>query len=327
MRAVVAPTPGGPEVLEVVDREVPPHGPGDLLVRVHATALNRADLMQREGDYPVPEGATDVMGLELAGVVAEVGDDVVGWRVGDAVCAVVTAGGHAEYCVVPATHALAVPRGMAMTDAAAIPEVFTTAWDMVMTRGRLATGETLLVHGGSSGVGTAAVQLAVRAGCRVAATASTQAKRDAAAALGAEVVIDYTTTDFVPVVRDATGGRGVDVVLDVVGAPYLQRNLDALAVEGRLVLVGLQGGTRAELDMGRVLTRRLTVLGATLRARSDQAKAVVAQSVRAHVMPGLEHPAGLRPVVHTVLDLDDVAQAHRVLEAGDHVGKVVLRVD
>lgn len=325
MRAVVTTEPGGPEVLAVVERPDPHPGPEDLLVRVHATALNHADLLQRRGGYAPPPGASDVLGLELAGAVADVGGAVNGWSVGDRICAVVSAGGYAEYAVVPAVCALPVPSELSWEEAAAIPEVFSTAWDNVFTRGRLADGETLLVHGGSSGVGTAAIQLGVRAGATVAVTASTAEKLAACQRLGARHLIDYTTQDFVEEMRTATAGRGADVVLDMVGAAYLERNVAALAVEGRLVVIGLQQGARATLDLSALLTRRLSVMGSTLRARSDEEKGKVAQAVRAHVLPGFDD-GSLRPVVDRVLDLDDVAEAHRALEAGGHVGKIVLRV-
>lgn len=325
MRAVVATEPGGPDVLAVVERPEPHPGRADLLVRVHATALNHADLLQRRGRYAPPEGAPDVLGLELAGAVAEVGEQVSGWSVGDRVCAVVAGGGHAEYAVVPAVCALPVPASLAWEEAAAIPEVFSTAWDNVFTRGRLAPDETLLIHGGSSGVGTAAIQLAVRAGATVGVTASTAVKLAACRDLGATHLIDYTEQDFVEEIRAATDGRGADVVLDVVGAAYLERNLSALAVEGRLVVIGLQQGARATLDLSELLTRRLAVMGSTLRARSVAEKAQVAQAVRAHVLPGFDD-GSLRPVIDRVLDLDDVVRAHHALEAGNHVGKIVLRV-
>ncbi len=325
MRAVVASRPGGPEVLEVVERPDPVPGPGEVLVRVAATAVNRADVLQRQGAYPPPPGAPDVLGLECSGTVAALGDGAEGWAPGDRVMAVVAGGGYAELAVVPAATLLPVPAGIDLVDAAAIPEVFTTVHDNVVLRGRLARGETLLVHGAASGIGTAAVQVAVRAGARVLATASSRAKLDAAIALGAAAGIDYTAEDFTAAARDATGGRGVDVILDVVGGPYLARNLDALAVEGRLVVIGLQGGAAAELDLGRVLRRRLTVTGSTLRSRSVEEKAALAARVRADVLPGFAD-GSLRPVIDRVLDLTDAAAAHRTLESGDHVGKIVLRV-
>jgi len=325
VRAVVAARPGGPEVLEVVERPDPVPGPGEVLVRVAATALNRADVLQRQGAYPPPPGAPDVLGLEFSGTVAALGDGAEGWAPGDRVMAVVAGGGYAELAVAPAATLLPVPDGVDLVDAAAIPEVFTTVHDNVVLRGRLARGETLLVHGAASGIGTAAVQVAVRAGARVLVTASSRTKLDAAIALGAAAGIDYTAEDFAAAARDATGGRGADVILDVVGGPYLARNLDALAVEGRLVVIGLQGGATADLDLGRVLRRRLTVTGSTLRARTVEEKAALAALVRADVLPGFAD-GSLRPVVDRVLDLAHAAAAHRAMEAGEHVGKIVLRV-
>jgi putative PIG3 family NAD(P)H quinone oxidoreductase len=324
MRAVVVPEPGGPEALRLVERPDPEPGPGEALVAVAATAVNRADVLQRRGHYPPPPGSTDVLGLEFAGTVAALGPGAEGWAVGDRVMAVVAGGGYAELAVADARTLLPVPDGLDLVAAAAVPEVFTTVYDAVLLRGRLAAGETLLVHGGTSGIGTAALQLARRAGARVLVTASSRAKLDAARALGADDAVDYTSEDFVERARAATGGRGVDVVLDVVGGPYLARNLAALAVEGRLVVIGLQGGARAELDLGALLPRRLSVAGATLRARSVEEKAALAAGLRDDVLPGFAD-GSLRPVVDRVLDLADVAEAHRVLEAGEHVGKIVLR--
>ena len=325
MKAVVAARPGGPEVLELIDVPEPVPGPEEILVRVHATALNRADLMQRAGKYPPPPGAGDILGLEMSGAVATVGDAVTGWHVGDRVCGVLAAGGYGEFVTMPATHALPVPSSLDWLEAAAIPEVFSTAWDNVFTRARLAPGETLLVHGGSSGVGTAAVQLARRAGARVAVTASSEAKLEACRQLGAEFGINYTTTDFETAVAEWTGGQGVDVILDLVGGDYLERNLRCLALEGRMAVISMQRGTRGTLDLARMLSRRLTVTGSTLRARNTTQKAAVAQVVRAHVLPGFDD-GSLRPVIDRVLDWTEVQDAHRAMEAGGHIGKIVLRV-
>lgn len=325
MRAVTAPQPGGPEALRLVDLPDPVAGPGEVLVRVAATSVNRADVMQREGHYPPPPGASDVLGLELSGRIEALGEGVEGWAVGEHVMAVVAAGGYAELAAVPAGCLLPVPAALELVEAAAVPEVFTTVYDNVFVRGRLAVGETLLVHGGSSGIGTAAVQLARHAGAQVLVTASSGEKLDAARQLGATDGFDYTAQDWVALAREATGGRGVDVVLDVVGASYLDRNVEVLAVEGRLVVIGLQGGTTAELDLGLMLRRRLSVMASSLRARSAEEKAALAARMRMDVLPGFEEGA-LRPVVDRVLDLADVAEAHRVVEAGEHIGKVLLRV-
>lgn len=325
MRAVIAPEPGGPEALKVVEMPDPTPGPGEALIRVAATALNRADLMQRKGHYPPPPGASEVLGLELAGTVIALGPGAGGWRVGDEVMAVVSGGGYGELAAVPASCLLPTPTGVPLIDAAAIPEVFTTVYDNVLLRGRLAAGETLLVHGGSSGIGTAAIQLARRAGARVLVTASSEAKLEAAQRLGAEAGIDYTTQDFVAAAREATGGRGMDVILDVVGGRYLARNLDALAIEGRLVIIGLQGGAKSEVDLGQMLSRRLSVAASSLRTRSVEEKAALAERMRREVLPGFSD-GSLRPVIDRVLTLDEVAEAHRLMDAGDHIGKIVLQV-
>lgn len=325
VKAVTAPHPGGPEALQVVEVPEPVPADDELLVAVHATAVNRGDVMQRRGRYPPPPGVTDVLGLEMAGEVAAVGAAVTGWAPGDLVCAVVGGGGYAELAVVPAAVALPVPEGLTVTEAAAVPEVFATAHDNVAVRGRLAPGETLLVHGGASGVGTAAIQLARRHGCRVLVTAGSAAKLTACAELGADVGINYRESDFGPAVLEATDGRGADVVLDIIGAAYLERNLACLAVEGRLVVIGLMGGARAEVDLARMLSRRLTLAASTLRARSVAEKAAVADRLRREVWPGFADGT-LRPVIDRVLPLEQAAEAHRVMEASEHIGKIVLRV-
>jgi putative PIG3 family NAD(P)H quinone oxidoreductase len=323
MRAVVAPDPGGRKALRVVERPDPEPGPGELRLRVAAAGVNRADILQRKGRYPPPPGASDVLGLEAAGTVDAIGAGVTGWAAGDRACAVLAGGGYAELVVVPAAVAMPWPGGIDAVGAGAVAEVFTTAHDNLFTRAGLRSGETLLVHGGSSGVGTAAIQLAVRAGVEVLVTASTADKLAACADLGAAVGIDYTTQDFVEAVRDHTAGHGVDVVLDVVGGPYLDRNLRALASEGRLVVIGLQGGAKAELDMGWLLTRRLKVMASTLRARSTDEKAQLARRMEAEVWPGFAEGA-LRPVIHATYPLADAPDAHEVMESGTHIGKLVL---
>ncbi len=295
-----------------------------MLVGVAGAGVNRADTVQRRGLYPPPQGASDILGLELAGTIRALGDDVAGWSVGDRVMAVVSGGGYADLAVVDAGTLLPVPAAVDLVAAGGIPEVFTTVFDNVMVRGRLGPGETLLVQGGSSGIGTAAIQMAKRAGGRVIVTASSAEKLAAARDLGADVGIDYTAEDFVAAVYKATEGLGVDVILDVVGGSYLDRNVSALAVEGRLVVIGLQGGSSAELDLGRMLARRLTVAGSALRTRSVDEKAALAERMRAEVLPGFTD-GSLRPVIDRVLDLADAAGAHRAMEAGEHIGKIVLR--
>lgn len=325
MRAVVVNEPGPVEQLRVVERPAPRPAADEVLVAVRATSVNGADLLQRKGGYPPPEGATDILGLEVAGEVVEVGAEVTSCAVGDRVCGLLPGGGYAEYAVLPAGLVLPLPDAVDWTQAGGLAEVFATANDNLMTRGGLAADETVLIHGIASGVGTAATQLAVRAGARVIGTASSAAKRRAAEELGADATIDYTTEDFVERVGALTDGRGVDVVLDVVGGPYLQRNLDVLALEGRLVVVSVIGGAQAELSLRQLMARRLTITASTLRARSVAAKTAVSQALRTDVLPGFAD-GSLRVVVDSVHDLDDVAEAHRVLEEGDHAGKVIIRV-
>ena len=341
MRAVEIAEPGPPEALRLVTRPTPRPGAGEVLVRVAAAGINRADVMQREGRYPPPPGASDLPGLELSGTVAAVGPDTgpvaVGpdtgpvaagpgagpVAVGDPVCAIVSGGAYAEYCLVPAPQCLPVPETVSLVDAGALPEAYCTVWTNVIDRGRLGAGESLLVHGGSSGVGTAAIQLARRLGARVFATAGSAAKCAACQELGAELAVNYREEDFVAAVRDATGGRGVDVVLDMVGGPYLARNLDLLAVEGRLVVIAVMAGAEGEVNLLDFMTRRLTLTASTLRARSVEQKAEVGRAVREHVWP--RFAAGeLRPVIHATWPLAEAAAAHRVLESSSHVGKLLL---
>ncbi len=332
MRAVVAREPGGPEVLELRELPDPEPGPGEVLLRVAASGVNRADVAQRGGTYPPPPGASDVLGLEVSGTVLALGEGAEGTtdlRVGDEACALLAAGGCAELVVVPAGQVMPVPAGVDLVDAAALPEVAATVWSTVFMSAGLRPGEVLLVHGGGSGVGTMAVQLAAQAGAVVAVTAGSERKLRACAELGASVLVDYSTQDFVEAVRAATDGRGADVVLDVVGGPYLDRNVRVLAPGGRLVQLGLQGGRRAELDLGLLMAKRLSLLGSTLRARpvdGPDGKAAICASVVEHVWP-LVAEGRVRPVVServVVRTAADVARAHTDLEAGAHVGKVLL---
>jgi putative PIG3 family NAD(P)H quinone oxidoreductase len=325
MIAIEIREPGGPEVLTPVERPVPTPDEGELLIRVAAAGVNRPDLLQRQGRYPPPPGVTDIPGLELSGTVAAVGGDVSGWRAGDTLCALVAGGGYAEYCVAPAPQCLPLPRGLDFIHAAAVPEAAFTVWTNLFERGRLAAGETVLVHGGSGGIGTMAMQLAHALGVRVFATAGSDDKCAACEALGATRAINYKTEDFVSVVKDATAGRGVDVVLDIVGGSYLQRNIDALAQDGRLVMIGRQGGGKSELDIMSVLRKRLTLTGSTLRARSIAEKGELARAVKANVWPLIESGA-VRIPVHATFPLVESAEAHRVMESSAHVGKLVLQV-
>jgi NADPH:quinone reductase len=325
MIAIEIREPGEPDVLVPVERPQPHPGSGEVLIKVAAAGVNRPDVMQRRGKYPPPPGASDIPGLEVAGTIAAVGPEVTGWRAGDAVCALVSGGGYAEYCAAPAPQCLPVPRGLDTTAAAAIPETFFTVWTNVFDRGRLVAGESILIHGGSSGIGTTAVQLARARGARVFATAGSADKCAACERIGAERAFNYRETDFVAAVRDVTGGRGVDVVLDMVGGEYFPRNIEVLAMEGRLVEIATQRGAKAELNIATMMLRRLTITGSTLRARSVAEKGKVAAAVREHVWPLLESGA-VKPIVYATYPLQHAAEAHRVLEAGQHIGKLVLTI-
>ena len=323
MIAVEITTFGGPEVLRLVERHDPEPDPGEVLIDVAAAGVNRPDTMQRRGAYPPPPGASDLPGLEVAGTVSALGEGVTTWRVGDRVCALVAGGGYASRCVAPALQCLPVPAALDLTDAAGLPETFFTVWTNVFERGRLREGETALVHGGSSGIGTTAIQLAVARGAKVCVTAGSDAKCRACERLGASRAINYKTADFVEAVREATGGRGVDLVLDMVGGDYFPRNLSVLAVEGRLVQIALLGGSTAAIDLRQVLLRRLTVTGSTLRPRTVEQKGAIAAALRREVWPLLE--AGtVKPVIYRTFPLADAEGAHRLMESGEHIGKILL---
>ncbi len=323
MRVVEITEPGPPDALRIRTRPVPVPGAGEVSIRVAAAGVNRADTMQRKGNYPPPPGASDIPGLEVSGTVAAVGEGVSDLGVGDEVCALLTGGGYAEYCLAPAPQCLPIPAGVSLVDAAALPEAYATVWTNVIDRGRLEAGESLLVHGGSSGIGTVAIQLARLLGARIFATAGTPAKCAACVELGAERAIDYRAEDFAAVLGEATGGRGVDLILDMVGGAYLQRNLASLAIEGRLVVIALMEGATAELDLARLMSRRLTVTGATLRARSIAQKAEIMMALRARVWPRFASEE-LRPIVHAAYPLANAAEAHRVMESSVHTGKLLL---
>jgi putative PIG3 family NAD(P)H quinone oxidoreductase len=323
MRAVVIARPGGPDVLTLAEVPDPVAGDGEVLVTIATAGVNRADLMQREGFYPPPPGAPPYPGLECAGEVTAVGAGVTAWQPGDAVCALLAGGGYAQQVAVPAGQLLPVPDGLTVAEAAALPEVACTVYANVFMTGRLAPGETLLVHGGASGIGTMAIQLANAHGARVACTAGSPAKLERCRELGADLVIDYTREDFVAAVAEFTGGAGADVILDIMGASYLARNIAALATGGRLMVIGLQGGAAAELDLATMLMRRLTVHAASLRARPAAEKAMVVSAVREYVWP-LIAAGQVRPVIETVLPLDQAAAAHRLMAASGHVGKILL---
>ena len=314
---------GGPEVLRAVERPDPKPGPGEILIAVAAAGVNRPDVMQRRGSYPPPPGASDIPGLEVAGTIAALGDGVRGWRVGEQACALVAGGGYATLCVAPAPQCLPVPASLDLVAAAAVPETFFTVWTNVFDRGRLRSGETALFHGGTSGIGTTAIQLAVARGARVFATAGSDDKCRACEALGAERAINYRTEDFVAAIKEATGGRGVDLVLDIIGGDYFPRNLATLAVDGRLVQIGVQGGGSATLELMQVLRRRLTITGSTLRPRSVAEKGEIAAALRAEVWPLLEQ-GRVKPIIYRTFPLARAAAAHQMLESSEHVGKIVL---
>ena len=323
MRAVIAPDPGGLEALVVADLPDPTPGPGEVVVAVSGTAVNRADTMQRQGFYPPPPGASDVLGLECSGTISAVGEGVDGWAVGDEVCALLAGGGYAEQVVVPAGQVMPVPAGVELVTAGALPEVACTVWSNVFMIAGLQPDETLLVHGGAGGIGTFAIQLAHALGARVITTAGSQEKLDVCRSLGADVTINYREQDFVEEVAKATDGKGVDVILDNLGAKYLARNVEALATEGRLVVIGLMGGAKAELDLGVLLRKRGAVIATSLRARPTAEKAAICASVVEHVWP-LVADGSVRTLVHTSIPLAEVREAHRIMEASDHIGKIVL---
>jgi putative PIG3 family NAD(P)H quinone oxidoreductase len=325
MRAIEITRPGGPEVLTPAERPDPSPGRGEVLIEVRAAGVNRPDVMQRQGRYPPPPGASDIPGLEVAGPVVALGQGVADFRIGDEVCALVAGGGYAELCAAPAPQCLPVPTGLDLIAAAAIPETFFTVWTNLFDTGKLARGETLLVHGGSSGIGTTAIQMARAFGARVLATAGSPEKCVACERLGAERAINYRADDFVAIVREATGGRGADVILDMVGGDYVQRNLEALAPRGRLVQIGLQGGFTAEITLLPILQRRLVITGSTLRARSVDEKGAIARALREHVWPLLER-GEIRPVIYATFPLSQAPNAHRLMESGEHIGKIVLVV-
>jgi NADPH2:quinone reductase len=317
-------SPGPPDVLTRAERPDPAPGPGEVLIAVAAAGVNRPDVMQRQGLYPPPPGASDIPGLEVAGTIDRLGEGVSGLRVGDTVCALVSGGGYATKCVAPAVQCLPVPAPLDLVAAAAIPETFFTVWTNVFDRGRLQAGETALFHGGSSGIGTTAIQLAAVRGARVFATAGSPEKCRACERLGAERAIDYRTEDFAAIARELTGGHGVNLILDIVGGTYVNRNLGALAMDGRLVVIGfMEGEPLATIDLRRILGRRLTITGSTLRPRTVAEKGAIAESLRREVWPLLERGV-VSPVVYRTFPLAEAAAAHRLMESSEHVGKIVL---
>ncbi len=325
MRAIEIKQFGGPEVLQACERPVPELKAGEVLIKVHAAGVNRPDVFQRTGNYPVPPGASDLPGLEVAGeiVAGDLGDS--GFKLGDLVCALVQGGGYAEFCAAPLAQCLPVPKGLSALEAAALPENYFTVWSNVFDRGQLSGEETLLVQGGSSGIGVTAIQIARALGHRVFATAGSADKCRACEELGAERAINYKTEDFEAVVKELTGGKGVDVILDMVGGDYLPREIKSLADDGRLVFIAQLGGSKGELDMGQVMRRRLTITGSTLRPRPIAFKAAIAANLRQHVWPLIE--AGkIKPVIHHRFPLGQAAQAHAMMESSAHIGKIMLEL-
>ncbi|HCY61240.1 MAG TPA: NAD(P)H-quinone oxidoreductase [Oxalobacteraceae bacterium] len=325
MKAIEISRPGAPEVLQLCERPLPEVNEGEVLIKVHAAGINRPDVLQRMGRYPVPPGASDLPGLEVAGEI--VAGELAGsdFKQGDMVCALVQGGGYAEYCTAPLAQCLPLPRGLSAQEAASLPETYFTVWSNVFDRAHLSPGETLLVQGGTSGIGVTAIQLANAFGHRVFATAGSDDKCRACEALGAEKGINYRSEDFVAVVKEATAGKGVDVILDMVGGDYIPREIDALADDGRIVMIAFLGGSKGTVDLGQVLRRRLTLTGSTLRPRPVGFKAQIAASLREKVWPLIE--AGkIRPVIHRSFPLEQAAQAHALMESSTHIGKIILTV-
>jgi NADPH:quinone reductase len=323
MHHITMTAPGGPEVLTVATGPVPRPGPGEVLIRVAAAGVNRPDILQRTGNYPPPPGASPIPGLEVSGTIAALGPEVGEWHEGDEVCALVSGGGYAEYCIAPVPQCLPLPRGLSLIDAAGLPETFFTVWSNVFDRGRLASGESFLVHGGSSGIGTTAIQLAHAFGARVFATAGSPEKCAVCRDLGAAPAIDYRQEDFVAVVKELTQGRGVDVILDMVGGSYIEKNLRSLAVDGRLVQIAFLQGSKVTLDLAHLVVRRQTITGSTLRPRPVADKAAIARNLHDKIWPLIE--AGkVRPVIDRTFPLAEAAAAHRLMESSRHIGKILL---
>ncbi len=323
MQAIEISQPGGPEVLQPATRPLPQPGPGEVLIEVAAAGVNRPDCLQRAGSYAPPPGASDLPGLEVAGTIVQVGAGVAQWKVGDSVCALTPGGGYAQYCTTPAGQCLPVPGGLTLVEAASLPETFFTVWINVFERARLGPGETLLVQGGSSGIGVTAIQLARAFGHRVFATAGSSEKCAACEELGAERGINYRTQDFVEIVKGLTAGKGVDFILDMVGGDYVPRELKCLATDGRLSIIAFLGGTRTTLDMSDILFRRLTITGSTLRPRSIEYKTQIAAALKERVWP-LIGAGRIRPVIYRTFPLAEASKAHALMESSAHVGKIVL---
>lgn len=323
MKAVEISQPGGPEVLRLVDRPMPEPKAGEVLIKVSAAGINRPDVFQRKGNYPAPPGASDLPGLEVAGEIVGGDAALAGMAIGDKVCALLAGGGYAEYCVAPAEQCLPIPKGLSDIEAAGLPETYFTVWSNVFDRGRLSEGETLLVHGGASGIGTTAVQLATAMGHRVYATVGSGDRVKAVQDLGAVMGINYRTQDYVEEIKKATDGKGVDVILDMVAGEYINRDINCLADDGRIVIIALLGGVKATIDCGQILRRRLTITGSTLRPRPVSFKADIAQALRKHVWPLLEAKT-IKPVIHATYPLEHACDAHALMDAGEQIGKIIL---
>lgn len=326
MTAIKIPEPGGPEALVPTSIDTPVPGNGELLVKVAAAGLNRGDIVQRMGFYPPPPGASDTPGLEVSGIVVAIGPGIAEFSVGDEICGLVAGGGYAEYCLVDAPLALPIPKPLSLIEGAALPETFFTVWTNIYDQAGLQPGETLLVHGGSSGIGTTAIMLAHAFGSRVFATAGSEEKCATCTKLGAERAINYKSEDFVAVCKDLTGGKGVDVILDMVGGDYVQRNLDLLALKGRVINVAYQNGSTVEINLMPLMIKRLAVMGSTLRARTLAEKAEIAESLRTKVWPLLDE-GRMAPIVDSTFALTDAAEAHKLMETSAHIGKILLTMD
>lgn len=325
MKAVEISKPGGPEVLVLVDRPMPEPSNGEVLIKVSAAGINRPDVLQRKGNYAPPPGASDLPGLEVVGEIISGDAAAAGFKVGDKVCALIAGGGYAEYCVAPAVQCLPVPKGLSDIEAAGLPETYFTVWSNVFDRGQLSAGESLLVHGGASGIGTTAIQLATAMGHKVYATVGSDERVRAVEGLGAVLGINYKTQDYVEEIKKATDGKGVDVVLDMVAGEYINRNLNCLADDGRIVIIALLGGAKSTIDCNHILRRRLTVTGSTLRPRPISFKAAIAQALKQRVWPLLEAKK-IKPIVHTTFPLAQACDAHAMMEAGEQIGKIILTV-
>jgi len=325
MTAIEILEPGGPEKLTTVTRSVETPGKGEVLVKVAAAGINKPDVMQRQGMYPAPKGATDIPGLEVAGVIVAIGEDVTFWKPGDEVCALVSGGGYAEYCLAPAVQCLVVPKGLDMIQAAALPETLFTVWANIVDRAHLQKGETLLIHGGSSGIGTTAIQIGCLLGARIFVTAGSPKKCAVCEELGAEIAINYNKKDFVDVLMKVTNGKGVNVILDMVGGDYLPRNISLLAADGRLVNIAYQKGSKVEVNFLPVMLKRLTITGSTLRIRPVEVKGAIARALRKRVWPHIES-GDIAPLIHATFPLTQANKAHSLMESGAYMGKIVLKI-